>query len=705
MKLNDKEVLVCTCEGTMAIDANALAKACGAKKGALDLATHLCRTQIEEFQRQAKGADSLLVACTQEAPLFLETLDEMAEDSPEIRFTNIREKAGWSKDATDKKPATAKMAALLAEAALDIEDATSVKMDSAGVTLVLGRDLTALEAAETLSARLDVTVILEPGNDVPPPRLMQVPVFQGQVTDAQGHLGDFKVSVEDFSAAVASSKESLTYDANTQKGVSEADLILDLRGGTALFTAPDKRDGYFNPDPGNPALVAKALLELIDMVGTFEKPKYVDYDASICAYSRATITGCTRCLDSCPTGAITPDGDKVDFNPYICAGCGTCASVCPTGAARYALPAGDTLFQRLRTIVRTYLKAGGTSPILLVHDTGFGDDLINVLARAGGGLPANVLPFAVNQVTQVGLDFLFAAAGWGAERVLILLAPHKADDKALLDGELALADAVLDGLGYGTGRFAVIDDTDPDVLEKRLYGLKALPGMPDADFLAMGRKRSVMSLALAELHKAAPAPVDAIDLPAGAPFGAVIVDVEGCTVCLACVGACPTGALRDNEDKPQLNFTEEACVQCGLCRNTCPENVITLTPQLSFLSSAREAQVIKEEEPFECIRCGKAFGAKSSVEAMVEKLQDHPMFQEKGGTDRLKMCDDCRVFALAEEDEHPMAAAARPVTRTTEDYLREREELRQSAARDMEEKGLATAADSDNDNKPEGKDG
>ena len=38
MKLNDKEVLVCSCEGTMAIDANGLAKACGAKKGDLDIA-------------------------------------------------------------------------------------------------------------------------------------------------------------------------------------------------------------------------------------------------------------------------------------------------------------------------------------------------------------------------------------------------------------------------------------------------------------------------------------------------------------------------------------------------------------------------------------------------------------------------------------------------------------------------------------------
>ena len=679
----------------MAIDAKALAKACGADQGDLEVASHLCRTQIEEFQRRAKGADALLIACTQEAPLFLETLAEAGEDQPSVRFTNIREKAGWSRDATDKKTQktnmTAKMAALLAEAALDIEDASSVKMESEGVLIILGRDAAALDAAKKLSDRLDVTVIFEPGSDITPPTLMQVPIFSGRVTGAEGHLGAFKVSVEGFAAAAASSRKSLTFDATRQKGVSEADLILDLRGGTALFTAPDKRDGYYNPDPGNPALIAAAMMELIDMVGTFEKPRYVDYDAATCAYSRATITGCTRCLDSCPTGAITPDGDKVDFNPYVCAGCGTCASVCPTGAARYALPAGDTLFQRLRTVVRTYRKADGASPILLVHDTGFGDDIIDAMARGGGGLPANVLPFAVNQVTQVGLDFLFAAAAYGAERVLILLAPQKADEKALLDGELALAETVLDGLGYGSGRFEVIEDTDPDALERRLYGLNALPGMADADFLAMGRKRSIMSLALAELHKAARTPVDAIDLPAGAPFGAVNVDIDGCTVCLACVGACPTGALRDNKEKPQLSFTEEACVQCGLCRNTCPEKVITLTPRLSFLSSAREAQIIKEEDPFECIRCGKAFGAKSSVEAMVEKLQDHPMFQNKGGTDRLKMCDDCRVIALAEEDEHPMASAARPAPRTTDDYLREREELRQSAAQDMKEKGLAPA--------------
>ena len=77
-------------------------------------------------------------------------------------------------------------------------------------------------------------------------------------------------------------------------------------------------------------------------------------------------------------------------------------------------------------------------------------------------------------------------------------------------------------------------------------------------------------------------------LPAGAPFGRVVVDVAGCTLCLACVGACPTGALVDNPERPQLSFVEDACVQCGLCQSTCPESVIRLEPRLNFADEARQ---------------------------------------------------------------------------------------------------------------------
>ena len=144
----------------MTIDGKALAKACGAKD--LGVATHLCRTQIEEFQRQAKDNKRLLVACTQEAPVFFETVDEMSEAAPELEFTNIRERAGWTRDTTKKATPqlTAKMAALLAEAALDIPAASSTTVVSHGVLLVIGNDEAAIETAKQVSHRLDVTVFL-----------------------------------------------------------------------------------------------------------------------------------------------------------------------------------------------------------------------------------------------------------------------------------------------------------------------------------------------------------------------------------------------------------------------------------------------------------------------------------------------------------------------------------------------------------------
>ena len=678
MKINGKEVLVCNCEDTMAVDGKALAKTLGGAK--LTVHRHLCRAQLEEFERAAGGGSPLLVACTQEAPLFQETLDGM-DSAPLARFTNIREHAGWS---ADGKKAGPKMAALLAEAALDLEPATVVTMKSGGNLLVIGSDEAALDAAAQVSGRLDATVLLT-ATDSPiiPPRIMDVPVFTGGVKGASGHLGAFQVEVEEFSPARPSAKEALAFEDGSQAGVSVCDLILDLRPGQALFTAPEKRDGYFNPDPGNPAAVQRALLELTNMVGEFEKPRYITYSPDICAHSRSGIIGCTLCLDLCPAGAIEPAGDNVAIDPFVCAGCGSCAGACPTGAAAYDLPAADAQLTRLRTLLATYQDAGGKNPVILIHDAHRGEDMLSIMARLGRGLPANVLPFAVTEVTQIGLDFLLAAPSWGASAVRMLLDPGKRDEATGLDGQIDIANSVLAGLGHGGERIAVIDEADPDALESALWDLAPGTALERGDFLPMGKKRALTNLALAALHGNAPEAPDVIELPAGAPFGAVLVDVQGCTVCLACVGACPTGALMDNPDKPQLNFREDACIQCGLCKATCPENVISLVPRLSFASQASNHQLVKEEEPFECIRCSKPFGTKSAIETMVAKLAGHSMFSDEGRLDLLRMCDECRIVAQMEDENQPLAGPPRAKVRTTEDELRERDELRKLAKDSM----------------------
>jgi len=675
MEMHGRRVWVCDCEGTMRIDGNALAKACGAD-GDCKVATNLCRRELASFREAAAGGEPLLVACTQEAPVFREVLGELGARAPDARFVNLRERAGWSEAGRAKRAdpdLTAKMAALLAEAAVDVPPTPVVTMKSAGELLVLGNDDAALEAARRVAGRLNATVIVSPGAELLPPKVMDVPVFCGRVASARGHLGAFEVSVEDVQGPRPSSRERLEFGGAPQKLERSADLILDLRGGTPLFPAPEKRDGYFRPDPGSPAQVMQALLSLTDLVGEFNKPRYVEYRAELCAHSKNGITGCTRCLDLCPAGAIAPDGDKVRYDPYVCAGCGACASACPTGAAHYVLPGAEALISRLRTVMRTYLGAGGKRPALLVYDASHGEAMIDMMARATRGLPARVIPFAVNQVTQVGLDALLAAAAYGAEHTLLLVSAARRDEAGGLEQLVGLVDTVLQGLGYPAGRVQIADDADPDALCERLHALGDSSAFTAATFASRGGKREISALALEHLHKHAPQPVDELALPAGAPFGTVEIDTAGCTLCMSCAGVCPTGALKDTPDEPRLNFAESACVQCGLCRSTCPEKVISLAPRLNFRPDARQHRVLHQDEPIRCTRCGKPFGTPGQVKRILDKLQHHPMFAASGRLDMLRMCQDCRVIALMESGADPFAQGTVPKTRTTADYLRERE--------------------------------
>jgi ferredoxin len=161
----------------------------------------------------------------------------------------------------------------------------------------------------------------------------------------------------------------------------------------------------------------------------------------------------------------------------------------------------------------------------------------------------------------------------------------------------------------------------------------------------------------------------AIPLPEGAPYGAVIVDTEACTLCLSCAGLCPSGALGDDPDKPMLTFTEDACLQCGLCATICPEDAITLQPRLDLSDAALSPRVMKEEEPYACIECGRPFGVKSTVERIVAKLQGkHAMFANSDNARLIRMCDDCRIKAQYHTDAAPFRMGDRPRVHTTDDY-------------------------------------
>ena len=665
---DQRAIVACSCEDTMPLDAQALRQGCPGAH--LVTGRHFCRSELDRFRELVAAGTPVTMGCTQEAPLFREIA---AQSDGDVTFVNLRENAGWSADGSGAGP---KMAALAAAAAEPMPDTSFVTLASEGVILVYGRDEGAIEAASLLKDHLDVTVLITQPDHVAPPRASDFPIVKGTIRGAKGHLGVFEITVDDYAAPSPSSRGALAFGPTRDGATSRCDILLDVSGGAPLFPAADWRDGYLRADPRDPAAVLRAVLRARDLVGSFDKPRYISFADHLCAHSRSGIVGCRRCLDLCPTGAIAPAGDRVAIDANICAGCGQCAAVCPTGAAGYAMPPADALMRRLRTLLAVYREAGGRIPILLFHDEDHGGALIEALARHGEGLPSNVLPILVNEITQIGLETLAAAFAYGASAVRFLLHAKPRHDVTGLMNTIALAQPIVAGLGLEGTRVAAIETDDPFALGDMLRSIE--PGnivSQPASFQPVGSRREILRLALRELHRTAPVPVDVVALPAGAPFGAVEITAQGCTLCLACVSACPTGALSDDPERPMLRFAEDACVQCGLCKATCPEKVISLVPRIDFRSVTAAARVLKQEEPFSCVRCSKPFGVKSTIERVVAKLEGkHWMYQGSASRlDVVKMCEECRVAAVTEEGFDPYGAPARPKLRTTDDYLRERE--------------------------------
>src|SRR3954468_12846601 len=296
-------IIICSCEDTMPLDPDAVRRGCGGAQVAT--AHQLCRAELEKFRAAAKTGEALTIGCTQEAPAFAEAAEEGGAD---IRYANVRETAGWSAEAAAAGP---KMAALLALAAEPVPEIPFVPLTSEGVILIYGRDEQAIEAGNLLKDHLDVTVLIKPPADVSPPRVTDFPVVRGAIRSAKGYLGKFELTVDGYAQPAPSSRGAFSFPTTRDGAVSQCDLVLDLSGEAPLFTASDLRDGYLRADPGDPAAVLKAVLKARDLVGSFDKPRYVAFTEDLCAHSRSKIVGCTRCLDLCPTGAIAPAGDHV----------------------------------------------------------------------------------------------------------------------------------------------------------------------------------------------------------------------------------------------------------------------------------------------------------------------------------------------------------------------------------------------------------
>ena len=454
-----------------------------------------------------------------------------------------------------------------------------------------------------------------------------------------GYLGRFEAFFESQEPNdSADSNANLGLAFNIANGLF--DQVIDCSP-LPLIKAAIKPPGYYYVGTDND-LLEQAIVQLSQLIGEFEKPRYFNYDPDICAHGSSGIRGCTGCIDACPTEAIISIGNKIEVNPYLCQGGGSCASSCPSGAIAYTYPKAEEQIEFLRQLLQKIRSHNNNREIcLLIYDNEHGAESVNSQVSQ---LPEFIIPFVVEDIGSVGLDLLSCALAYGANKVYAYM-PDSVSDQVtkVMNQNINLLTGVIDKLNLAEYKLESVSDLAAVVaLKSTSVQINAV-----AKFAAVGGKRNTIRSALTHLNSVSQSSEESISLPAGSLFGQINANQEACTLCMACVSVCPGKALQDGGDIPALNFIEANCLQCGICANACPENAIELEARIHFdhntIHSSRE---LKQEQPFRCLSCGKPFATQSMIKTMTEKLKGHWMFEDDAAMKRLQMCEDCRVVDM-----------------------------------------------------------
>lgn len=317
-----------------------------------------------------------------------------------------------------------------------------------------------------------------------------------------------------------------------------------------------------------------------------------EYIGARCLRRRFIRSTCDICARECPVQALYPGEGTVRLDAGRCTGCLACAAVCPSEAlvvrdSRPAKVAARIFALGERSAVLGCEKGVRDGTELLLPCLGMlSQEELALFALLSGSLTLLLHPCrgchspGVPELLQGRVDQLREL--WEQEEQLpaielLLEPPTRSPSPAASAGGLAEAPPANANSSAPSDRrdfFRAFKTLSVQAAAETWGAFKDEPDRPEEQWASSKHVPAKIDLLAKGRQKLTPSRSKLL-LPL-----LTMIEIGGeCTLCEACVGLCPSGAISSGDDDDQrgaLLFAWSRCSACGLCREFCPARAITL---------------------------------------------------------------------------------------------------------------------------------
>ena len=303
--------------------------------------------------------------------------------------------------------------------------------------------------------------------------------------------------------------------------------------------------------------------------------------AKRCLRRRLNTNQCKRCLDVCPSSALSLHGREIAFNETKCTGCMACVTACPQDAllSEYDLEQLLAAFQQGKDLIVSCARQRQNDPNeVIVPCVGIFSKhiLTTIILKGYGSARFNVAGCSECNNQKASLIF-FADYKLVTETLSQVLPPsldlvHQTDPpQTTAVGRRSYL------LGIKENILSVTKKSfNPAPTPLKNQQNKTAQKHEKTNSRRVPYKTKLFKKLLIDLSEESRQKIE--------PLLGYSLSVTGeCTCCPLCKGICPTGAIRleRSAQGKKLRFTMQDCSGCGLCVEFCKKGALTLARNLS----------------------------------------------------------------------------------------------------------------------------